>query len=230
MAFAQRRHQRVDEPRIAPAGERLDRRPPHLPVVVGHRRRQRAEALDRAQRRQPVDRAQPRPGVFVAQIGGQLMLEIEALGDVLDGDRETRGASAFDQRRDRDALLHPVVARRRDARRRGDEVLVEGRSQHRRRPGDQRLSDQTEQPARVEIGHDGGKRPVDRVGRAMPVIDASAPSQLRTTRSASVVKMPMRRAGPCGWRVPADDDSFIRGRCCAYRRTDRRCRTVLRRA
>ena len=84
MALAQRRDERVDQRRIAPAGERLHRRPPDLPVVVAHRLVQRSEAVHRLDSREPLDGAHARIGVGRPELPRQLVLAIEPLGDIFD--------------------------------------------------------------------------------------------------------------------------------------------------
>ena len=110
--LAQRRDQRLDQAGIAPAGDRLHRGSPHPPVLVGHRRRQRTEAVDRVERGQAFDRPQPQSGIAVAQFVGQLVLDVEPLGHILDGDDQADRAAALDQRGEPDPLLHVLVARR----------------------------------------------------------------------------------------------------------------------
>ncbi len=159
----QRGDERIHQRWIPPSGHRLHRRTPYLPIVVGHRGGDRAEALDRIECRQPFDRAPPSRGAGVAQFTGELMLDLEALGDILDGDDEALHPAVVDQGRQGRALPHVVVARRGRGRLGRDQILVKGGREDARRAGHEGVLKDAQQPARLEIRHHIGERPADRL-------------------------------------------------------------------
>ncbi len=147
MSFAERRYQRLDESRIPTAGERRHRGTSNLPILVGHRRRQRSQPFDRIHGRQTLDSAHPGAGAGVAQLDRELVLQLETFGDVLNRDRKPDPLTVSCQRRHGDALLHPIETSGGTGGGCGDEVLVESGREHRRCAGDKGAPDDGEQAA-----------------------------------------------------------------------------------
>ena len=93
------------------------------------------------------------------------MLGIETRGHVLHRHHHANDGGLLTERAQGDPLLHAIEVRGRDARRAGNEIVMEGRRQHLHFAGLEDLLEPYEQPALGDRRHDRDQRPTARVRR-----------------------------------------------------------------